>query len=46
MGENASEESLQSTFLQNLKVVMYNECKLAFQEFKPYLELPPDGPEQ
>ena len=28
-----------------LKLAMYNELRLLLNEFRPYLELPPDGPE-
>ena len=30
---------------ETLKVIMYNELRLLLNEFRPYLELPPDGPE-
>ena len=30
---------------ETLKLAMYNELRLLLNEFRPYLELPPDGPE-
>ena len=30
---------------ETLKVIMCNELRLLLNEFRPYLELPPDGPE-
>ena len=30
---------------ETLKLVMYNELRFLLNEFRPYLDLPPDGPE-
>ena len=43
--ENLKDGSTQTNYLEMLKRVMRNEYILVFRELKPYLELPPDGPE-
>ena len=43
--EDLKHVSTQNNYLEMLKRVMGNEYILVFQELKPYLELPPDGPE-
>ena len=43
--ENLKDGSTQNNYLEILKRVMRNEYILVFRELKPYLQLPPDGPE-